>query len=69
MVVERTNNNRRIVYECDRCKTRILKPYKIDVQTPKEVRPKRKWDLCDRCYLALVRGINKGVKKVEVKDE
>lgn len=60
MVVERTMNNRRIIYKCDRCETRIIKPYKIDVQTPKEVRAKRKWDLCERCFEALERGIKKG---------
>lgn len=68
MVVERTMNNRRIVYKCDRCEEITTTPYKMFVQGPKEVRPKRKWDLCDRCYAALVRGINKGVKKVEVKE-
>lgn len=47
-------------YECDRCRkelsinTRISIYSKIAYQNPK-----KRWDLCSKCYAALVRGIEK----------
>lgn len=49
---------------CDRC-NRILTARdkcSIYIQEPKRS-PKKKWDLCERCYNSLVRGIEKGVQK------
>ena len=45
---------------CDRCKTILTSnsKYAIYVQESKAV-PKKKWDLCKRCYSALLRGIEK----------
>lgn len=53
-------------YECDRCKTRIHTAtdarYRVAVQnTSKSLTVIKSWDLCKRCYVALYRGIEKGV--------
>lgn len=57
------------VYECDRCKKRLhtnieMRYRIIAYKAPRGYyRQDKTWDLCERCYRALCRGIKKGVKK------
>ena len=48
------------VYVCNRCETQIKRENRMSLYTcfPKRT-PRKKWDLCDKCYRALVRGIEK----------
>jgi transposase-like protein len=47
-------------YECDRCKKELSINTRISIYTKVEYDyPRKKWDLCEKCYSALVRGINK----------
>ena len=55
-------------YECDRCKkqihTKCETKYRVTVyRTPRDYAKTDSWDLCDKCYRALRRGIKKGVTK------
>lgn len=56
----------RSVYKCDRCKVQLTNREKIALYIAQPSRcPRKKWDLCEKCYSALVRGIDKkGVKDV-----
>ena len=48
------------VYSCDRCNAQMNIQNKISIYVALPTRqPRKKWDLCKRCYGALVRGINK----------
>lgn len=53
----------RTKYMCDRCKTQVVAETRkaIYVQENKGT-ARKKWDLCLKCYAALKRGIEKGVK-------
>lgn len=57
------------VFECDRCKKRlhskVEKRFRITAyDTPRGYyKQDNSWDLCERCYKALCRGIEKGVTK------
>lgn len=61
----KVNNN----YICDRCKRETSKEerkaiYVLEQQVGTRFNsPRKKWDLCKKCYAALVRGINKGAQK------
>ena len=48
-------------YICDRCNREINNNnmYRIFRQRAGEKSPRRKWHFCDRCYRALVRGVEK----------
>ncbi len=47
-------------YECDRCKANIDMHNRYSVYIGEgSANAKKKWDLCKRCYKALVRGIEK----------
>ena len=54
--------NRGSRFKCDRCKIdlTIETRHAIYIQEYK-LMPKKAYDLCDRCYRALKRGIEKGV--------
>jgi hypothetical protein len=60
---DRTNKNNSI-YECDRCKIKLERQkeevYTIFVKKTEDKNPKKEWDLCERCYKSLCRGIKKG---------
>jgi transposase-like protein len=47
-------------YECDRCKKELSINTRISIYTKVAYdNPRKRWDLCQKCYTALVRGINK----------
>ena len=50
------------IYKCDRCKKESTKGmYAIFIRIPgKKETPKKRWDLCSRCYRMLEKGIAKG---------
>lgn len=55
-------------YECDRCKrrihTKVKHKYRVTVyKTPRDYAKTNSWDLCEKCYKALCRGIEKGVTR------
>lgn len=53
-------NKKQSVYKCDRCNEQLSIETKVAVYIGLPSRtPKKKWDLCKKCYGALVRGINK----------
>lgn len=48
------------VYSCDRCRTQLSIETKIAIYIGLPSRqPKKKWDLCFKCYRSLIRGIEK----------
>lgn len=48
------------VYSCDRCRTQLSIETKIAIYVGLPSRqPKKKYDLCFKCYRSLVRGIEK----------
>ena len=48
------------VYSCDRCKAPLNYETKIAIYVALPSRqPRKKWDLCGKCYKALVKGIEK----------
>ncbi len=52
------------IYKCDRCKTNLKYNEKISIHIGLPSKSaKTKWHLCKRCYAALCRGIEKGVKR------
>lgn len=61
MLIEKSlKDNMYSVYVCDRCNTKIdnLHRYGIYV-APLGRKTKKKWDLCDKCYKSLIRGIGR----------
>ena len=65
MLVSQNNwDKSKSIYKCDRCEEPLTWKDKIAVYIGLPSRaPKKKWDLCERCYNSLVRGIEKGVQK------
>lgn len=63
IIYKDTTNKNKSVYECDRCKTKLKRGkeeiYTIFVKRTEDKTPKKKWDLCERDYRALCRGIEK----------
>lgn len=49
-------------YRCDRCRKEISSKDKITifVQKTRVGNPKKEFDLCKQCYLAMEKGIQKG---------
>ena len=48
------------VYSCDRCRTQLSIETKVAIYIGLPSRqPKKKYDLCFKCYRSLVRGIEK----------
>ena len=48
------------VFSCDRCKAQLSNETKIAIYIGLPSRqPKKKYDLCKRCYRAFVRGVEK----------
>ena len=63
IIFKDVTNKNNSVYICDRCKVRLEKGtdeiYTIYVKTTKDKNMKKKWDLCEKDYRALCRGIKK----------
>lgn len=64
MIIFKSTTNKMHIYKCDRCGARLETPietvYGIYVRSTKN--PKKKWDLCKKCYGSLCRGIEKNNK-------
>lgn len=62
MLVEKNVFNRSTSkYKCDRCKTPLAQFERNIIEVGEHgTVAKKKWDLCDSCYKALIRGIRKG---------
>lgn len=56
-------DKRRSIYECDRCKRRTMTENNIQIYTRENTSIIKQWDLCERCFSSLKRGIEKGVQK------
>ena len=51
-------------YTCDRCKIELLAEERFVICVGHKFKaPKKKWDLCKKCYRAFAKAIEKGVKK------
>jgi hypothetical protein len=63
MIIFKSTTNKDHLYKCDRCGTMLHVPkevvYSIYVRTTMMRSPKKKWDLCERDYRALEKGIEK----------
>ena len=64
MIIQKdTTSKRKSIYKCDRCKTTLERGkdeiYTIFVKGSEDKTAKKKWDLCERDYRALERGIEK----------
>lgn len=60
LVSQNKFDKKQSVYKCDRCNTQLSIETKVAVYIGLPSRaPKKKWDLCFRCYRSLIRGINK----------
>lgn len=65
MLISKDNTGKtKAVFSCDRCKVNIEveNRYIIYIQTYKNY-PKKAYDLCEKCYNSLKRGISKGVQR------
>lgn len=64
LVKKNYSDQRESVYKCDRCKANLKYNAKASVYIGLPRRSaKIKWHLCKRCYMALCRGIEKGMKR------
>lgn len=66
MLIEKNSFDRKnSKFICDRCKNNITVEtrYIVYIQVYKE-NPRKAWDLCERCYTSLKRGITKGIQNV-----
>lgn len=57
------NGKDKSIFKCDRCDTKLSRDdrYRINVQrTSGKYKNINSWDFCKRCYISLVRGIEKG---------
>ena len=64
MIIQKnTTKQRKSIYKCDRCKTILERGkdeiYTIFVKSSKNKNAEKKWDLCEKDYRALERGIEK----------
>lgn len=61
MIVSTNHTNKNeSKYECDRCKTKITIENKYAIYVKRKTEnPKKKCDLCERCYKAFLRGVFK----------
>lgn len=68
MLIEKSNNKGKVSkFICDRCKIRLTieTRYAIQVSMPDKYRTTTIAHLCERCYKAMIRGIEKGVNRSE----
>lgn len=61
MILFKSTTNKEHIYKCDRCEATLNIPkdiaYSIYVRATITKNPKKKWDLCKKCYSSLERGI------------
>lgn len=60
MLIQKNRKNKEnSIYECDRCKTKLNNNsnHAIFVRDKEYNNVTKAWDLCDRCYKSLVKGI------------
>ena len=66
MILFKSTTNKEHIYKCDRCGTILKIPkdiaYSMYVRATITKSPKKKWDLCKKCYGSLDRGIEKNNK-------
>ena len=61
-----TNTHLQGIYKCDRCSKELHSNNRYGIYIAEsKCTAKKKWDLCDKCFSALKRGIEKGTKKEE----
>lgn len=60
LVSKDVTDKQQSVYKCDRCKAQLKWGSKVGlyIAFPKRT-PKKTWDLCDKCFRSLVKGIEK----------
>lgn len=63
MLIKKDNScNGKSMFMCDRCKTELTTETRRGIYIQHDRRmPKKRWDLCLKCFAALKRGIEKGV--------
>lgn len=65
LIFKSTDKVHKSIYICDRCGMKLVrgsnKVYRIYVNKKNE-HPKKKWDLCEKDYFALVKGMEKRKK-------
>lgn len=60
LVSKNMYDKKQSVYSCDRCRTQLSVDTKIAIYIGLPSRqPKKKYDLCRRCYKSFVRGVEK----------
>lgn len=60
LVSKNRYDKKQSVYSCDRCKAQLSVDTKIAIYIGLPSRqPKKKYDLCKRCYRSFVRGVEK----------
>lgn len=60
LISENKFDKRESKYECDRCKKELSIDTRISIYSKVAYEnPKKRWDLCSRCYKSLERGIEK----------
>jgi len=49
-------------YKCDRCNKELSvdESYGIFIKMREEKYPLKRWDFCEKCYSAMVKGVEKG---------
>lgn len=67
MLVSICNADRRkSTYTCDRCKSKVITTGRISIYAGEgSGSPRKKWDLCTKCYKMLQIGIKRGGKTNE----
>lgn len=65
MLIKRIHGSNNCIYKCDRCGAEISANDKkgIYISLTYIENPKKKWDLCPKCYKALERGIENGIRQ------
>lgn len=62
IVTKDVRDKNKTTYKCDRCKKVITRKndYKVFIKQVEDKQPVKKWDLCDRCYKSLQKGMKGG---------
>lgn len=62
MIIKKDVNNKdNTIYRCDKCKRETTRKdnYGIFIKEAENKQPKKKWDLCEKCYKSLEKGVEK----------
>ena len=69
LIKKDVSGNKQSLYTCDRCNKELnmsmVDRYVVLIKkSPTSTNPRKikQWDLCKKCYAALYRGIEKGIK-------